>query len=411
MPAIRHFLPSFAPQNVQLSGLKDFFKLVLYQLVYFAVRCIPAKAGTDGLLLVKTDEIGDYVLLRKLLPLFRQEGPYKNQRITFVGNSVFRQIYEQYDRGVADDVIWLDKKRFARDPRYRFRFLLTIRRTRVSTAISLVHSRILRKDDVIMAVSPAPVRIAMRHNSRLAGRLERWLTPAHTYTRLENGGEETLFDAIRNARFVERLLGISPRPVSISIEPEADVRAFGLSRPYVVIFPGSGVPVKKWPAANFAAVAGHLAAKYNLSVVVCGSAGDAADAAGFIRTYQGPVLDLTARTSLPQLLSVLHHAVCLVSVDTGSVHLAAAVGCPVFALFSGLHYGRFAPYPPEIAPEFYPVYPDQFDMILRDHTPVDFELIPLDGLRKIPPEKLIARIDAIFSRTFITKSTASEGNA
>jgi len=390
--------------------LKEFFKLSLYQLVYYLVRCFPAPAGRDRLLLVKTDEIGDYILLRNLLPLFRREGPYKDYHIIFVGNSVFRQIYDLYDRQTADEVIWLDKKRFARNPFYRFRFLLRIRRTRVSVAISLVHSRILRKDDVIMAVAPAPVRIAMRHNSRLIGRYERWLTPARTYTRLEDGGDEMLFDGIRNARFVERLLQIPRQAVTTAIEPKADISSPGLPKAYFVVFPGSGVPVKKWPAANFAAVARYVAGKYNLAAVVCGSATDAADAAEFLRLYRGPVLDLTGRTSLPQLLSVLNGATCLISVDTGSVHLAAAVGCPVFALFSGLHYGRFAPYPAEIAPEFYPVYPDGIDTIIRSGAPFDFELVPVDELRKIPVEKMIARIDEIFSSRITVKPTVREGN-
>jgi ADP-heptose:LPS heptosyltransferase len=361
--------------------------------------------------MIKTDEIGDYILFRNLLPLIRRTGPYKDQHIMFVGNRVFKQIYELYDAGIADEVIWLDKKRFARNPLYRFRFLLTIRRTRASEAISFVHSRILRKDDVIMAVSPAPVRIAMRHNSRLNAPYERFLTPADTYTRLEDGGDEQTFDAVRNARFIEGLLHLPHQLVSTAIEAKADIRQFRLPERYFVVFPGSGVPVKKWPATSFAAVARHLAEKYDLAPVVCGSAADGADVADFIRAYEAPVINLTGRTSLPQLLSVLHDAVCLISVDTGSVHLAAAVGCPVFALFSGLHYGRFAPYPESIGPRFYAIYPDEIDTIIRDNTPVDFELIPLDGLRNIPPDKVIERIDAIFSGKFTTKSTTLEGNA
>jgi len=398
--------------------LKEFLKLTLYQLIYYAVRCFPASAGAKRLLLVKTDEIGDYVLARNLLPLFRVAGPYRDHRVIFVGNSVFRQLYDQYDRGVADEVIWLDKKRFARNPLYRFRFLLRIRRSGASTAVSLVHSRILRKDDVIMAVSPAPDRVAMRHNSRLIARYERWLTPRHTYTRLVDCGDDMLFDALRNARYVEQLLQLPPQPVSATLQPRTDVSAFGLPSRYFVVFPGSGVPVKKWPAASFAVVSRHLADRYGLVPVVCGSGADATDAAEFIRAYQpaaadlsprAPLIDLTAKTSLPELLSVLRGAKCLISVDTGSVHLAAAVGCPVFALFSGLHYGRFAPYPAHIAPAFFPVYPDAIDRLIRDKVPTDFELIPLDALRQIPPEKLIARIDDIFSSDIKAKTSAREG--
>ena len=106
------------------------------------------------------------------------------------------------------------------------------------------------------------------------------------------------------------------------------------------------------------------------------------------------LIDYTGKTSLPQFLSILSAAFCIISVDTGSVHLAAAVQCPVFALFSGLHYGRFAPYPAEIAPRFYPVYPDTIEGWIADGSIKDKSDIPLDLVKTIPPQKVIDKINA-----------------
>jgi ADP-heptose:LPS heptosyltransferase len=95
-----------------------------------------------------------------------------------------------------------------------------------------------------------------------------------------------------------------------------------------------------------------------------------------------------------QFLAVLREAGCLLSVDTGAIHLAAAVQCPVFALFSGLFYGRFSPYPAEIAPRFYPVYPAKIDVLIADGSIIDQHYrIPIDLIKTIPPEKLIDKID------------------
>lgn len=377
-----------------MADLRDFLKLTLYQLIYYLVRCIPTSREADHLLLVKTDEIGDYTLLRDLLRTFKRSGPYRNYKITFVGNSAFRQLYEAYDSGLTDDVIWLDKKKFRADFRYRFKLLSRIRRVRASDAVSLVYSRIWRKDDVLLAVSPAPAKTGMRHNTRLITRYEKWLTPRNIYTRLLDNGGETLFDAYRNARYIENLLQLPPQTVSIAMTPKADISHLALPRDYFVVFPGSGIPEKKWPADRFAAVTRHLAKKDGLEPVVCGAPGDREDSEAFLRDYGASALDLTGKTTLPELLAVFRNAKCLVSVDTGSVHLAAAVGCPVFALYSGLHYGRFAPYPVALAPHFYAVYPDEVDRLVREaDKETDFETIPIDLLKSIPAEKLIARID------------------
>lgn len=390
-----------------MADFRDSLKLTLYQLMYHLVRCAPASRGTDHLLLVKTDEIGDYVLMRNFLRLFRQMGPYRQYKITFVGNIAFRQLYESYDNDLADAVIWLDKKKFRSDLRYRFKLLMQIRRVKASDVISLVYSRIWRKDDVIVAVSPAPVKTGMKHNTRLVNPYEKRLTPVKIYTRLLDSGDDTLFDASRNARYIESLLQIPPQPASTAITPKADITRLALPPGYFVVFPGSGIPEKKWPAAGFAAVTRHVVQRYGLTPVVCGAPGDRDDSNVFLREYAAPALDLTGKTSLPELLAVFARATCLVSVDTGSVHLAAAVGCPVFALYSGLHYGRFAPYPSGLAAHFYPVYPDEVDELLRERTPVDFETIPIDLLKTIPADKLIARIDAAWPGLPLSRTRTS----
>jgi len=382
--------------SIKDPELKEKIKFSLYLLLYYIVRCVPAKARQRHLIIVKTDEIGDYVLVRNLLRYFKSSAKYSGYRIIFVGNGIFRPLFDRYDAAVADETIWLDKKKFMQNILYRFRFLCRIRKTGASIALNLVYSRNFRTDDVMMAVTTASDRIGMISESRLIPPFERRLTPGHVYTRTEDSGPETLFDAIRNAGFISQLLDGAPLPWTTHIPEVDDIPSFSLPDAYFVIFPGSGIKIKKWPPSHFAAVAKHLVQHYRLNPVVCGSPADAGECAAFLREYGDKAVDLSGKTSLSQMLSVLKRAVCLISVDTGAVHLAAAVGCPVFALYNGAHYGRFAPYPKEIAPDFYPVYPDRIDEIIRTGSTTDFETIPLDLLKTIAPEKMIRNIDAFF---------------
>jgi ADP-heptose:LPS heptosyltransferase len=376
------------------TWVKDAVKLFLYRLVYWLVKCVPAAARPGHLLLVKTDEIGDYILLRNLLPLFKQSERFHNYTITLVGNEVFRQVFEACDAGAVDNVIWINKKKFRSGLLYRYRILKQIRKSGASVAVNLVYTRLFRFDDGIVGVSTATERIAMAHDGRHTPTAERWLAPRGLYTQLPDGGAVTLFDACRNARFVGQLLQLPVAPpASTQLACMEDIGFLQLPADYFVIFPGSGIPSKKWPPAAFAAVARHVKKAYGLEPVVCGGPGDLADANRFATAYGAPVIDLTGKTSLLQFLAVLKASRFLVSVDTGSVHLAAAVGCPVFALFSGLHYGRFSPYPAEIAPRFFPVYPDDIDKMRAAPGSYDFYTVAIDALKDIPPGKLINTID------------------
>jgi heptosyltransferase-2 len=98
---------------------------------------------------------------------------------------------------------------------------------------------------------------------------------------------------------------------------------------------------KRWPPERFAAVAAGLAATHGLRPVLVGSEGDRA-ATCAIETELDKIQDsgrrpaamnLAGRTDIPQLAGVLSLCAAFVSNDSGAMHLAAAVGAPVVALF------------------------------------------------------------------------------
>jgi ADP-heptose:LPS heptosyltransferase len=105
--------------------------------------------------------------------------------------------------------------------------------------------------------------------------------------------------------------------------------------PYVVLVPGTSAShggAKRWPAARFAALAGVLVER-GLTPVLVGAGADAAVATE-IRHAVPAAIDFTGRTSLQDLAGLAARAVFAVGGDTGPIHLAAAMGCPVVAMFS-----------------------------------------------------------------------------
>jgi ADP-heptose:LPS heptosyltransferase len=94
---------------------------------------------------------------------------------------------------------------------------------------------------------------------------------------------------------------------------------------YAVLHPGASAPTRRWPVARFAAVGDALAAD-GLAVVVTGVPGERPISAAVTAAMRAPVVDLTGATGLGGLAALLRDAAVLVGNDTGSAHLAVAVG-------------------------------------------------------------------------------------
>ncbi|MBI3297501.1 MAG: lipopolysaccharide heptosyltransferase II [Elusimicrobia bacterium] len=103
--------------------------------------------------------------------------------------------------------------------------------------------------------------------------------------------------------------------------------------PLVGLHPGSIWPTKRWFPERFAALASRLSKEASAKVVLLGGPGDKALSADIAAAAGVPVLDWTGRTTLPELLALTAKLDLLVTNDSGPMHVAAAHGVPVLALF------------------------------------------------------------------------------
>jgi 3-deoxy-D-manno-octulosonic-acid transferase/heptosyltransferase-1 len=138
-------------------------------------------------------------------------------------------------------------------------------------------------------------------------------------------------------------------PVSAQQESEAAglLRACGVQDEdrMVAINPMARWPTKLWDARSFAALADRLEGE-GICVVFTGGPqdGPALDEIGGFMTRRHRRLD--GKTSLNQLAALYRRAQVVVTTDSGPMHLAAAVGTPVVALFGPTAPWRTGPYGP-----------------------------------------------------------------
>jgi heptosyltransferase-2 len=116
----------------------------------------------------------------------------------------------------------------------------------------------------------------------------------------------------------------------------------------VVLAPGAAYgKAKQWLPSHVTALIARLVLERQLTCVLVGGRGDAATGAEIRRalpeTAASRVVDLMGKTTLEELGGVLASAAVCVSNDSGAMHLAAAVGVPVVAVFGPTNEQATAP--------------------------------------------------------------------
>jgi predicted lipopolysaccharide heptosyltransferase III len=108
-----------------------------------------------------------------------------------------------------------------------------------------------------------------------------------------------------------------------------------ITRPYVILHPGSARREKLWDAARWAEVINHFSRNNEFELVL--TSGPSADEQAHIMAITKRTLrkvnDLAGKTDLLTLAALIGQAQLLVTVDSAPVHLAAATHTPQVILF------------------------------------------------------------------------------
>ena len=195
----------------------------------------------------------------------------------------------------------------------------------------------------------------------------------------------------RFAQLAETPGVLPPRPIphprlrSTVAEQQKSLADLALERPQrlVAFCPGAEYgPAKRWPAAHFAELARRFADE-GYAVWLFGSPKDRAVADEIAAGATGLTRNLCGNTSLAQAIDLLALADLVVCNDSGLMHVAAAVGRPLVALYGSS------------SPGFTPPLSGAADILSLqlDCSPCFKRECPLghlDCLVKLTPEKVFA---------------------
>jgi lipopolysaccharide heptosyltransferase I len=129
-------------------------------------------------------------------------------------------------------------------------------------------------------------------------------------------------------------------PLPVGLQTSSSIPASWSSGEYAVIVPGARWKTKKWPAEKF----GKLASRLPLKTIIVGGKTDKDIADEIVSLSNGRATSLAGKTDFMELIEVIRHARFIVSNDSGPMHIAAALGVPVFAIFGPTDAGKTGPY-------------------------------------------------------------------
>jgi ADP-heptose:LPS heptosyltransferase len=328
---------------VPMSGINTLKRILEIFLLY--LNDIPAllqkKESGKAILLIRLDEIGDFILWLDTAKEYRKL--YPKSKIILLGNKIWTDLAKQLP--YWDEVLQLDCRKFIRNPFYRLRWLISIRKIGFRVAINPTFSRNFLLGDSIIHSCGAKEKIGFAgdrdDNNYLQKRIaDRW------YTHLIPAMDNKQMELQRNAEFLRGLgiINFKAHLPSLPVLESSPDLINKLPDEYYVLIPGARTSNRRWPFTSFVELTEKVFQQTGMIGVVCGASNEKKVSFKIVQASSAQLLDFTGRTSLAQLVEVIRRGSLLIGNETAGIHIAAAVNTPSICILGGGHYARFIPY-------------------------------------------------------------------
>ncbi len=129
------------------------------------------------------------------------------------------------------------------------------------------------------------------------------------------------------------------------------IDSLGLGGPRFLVgmVPGAAFgPAKRWPADRFAELADRLTAALHADVIIFGSREERPLSEEIAQTMEHTPTLLAGETTLRQTMALFERCRLLITNDSGPMHLAAALGLPLIAIFGSTNERATGPLGPNV---------------------------------------------------------------
>lgn len=282
--------------------------------------------------------VGDAVMTTPAIALIRQHFP--QAKISILANPMVGEIFSHHNW--VDQVITFDRKNRHKGGLGRFRLAQELRKESFDMAIILPNSF---DSALVPWLAGIPVRLGKSSDGRgfmLTGRYR----PAK--------GKPVIHEVGYYLNLV-RHFGISGQTVNPCIFTTANedslaaerLAAYGIAADDMLIGINPGAAfgsAKRWYPERFTEVAQRLAEKWSARIVIFGGPAETEIAADIKNRFDGNAFNLAGKTTVRELMALIKRCNFFITNDSGPMHVAAAFGVPLTAIFGSTDHATTSPY-------------------------------------------------------------------
>lgn len=295
-----------------------------------------------NILIIKMSALGDVMHAIPCAAALRELFP--NAKITWIVHPQFGTFIPEPP--IVDEVIYFDKKRFSNMSLkdkilYFFKMRSLLRSKNFDLVLDLQG---LFKSAVIAWLTNCPNRYGYNDMRECSGLISKAVHGAN-----DNGHiVQQYLDVIR---FLGSNIKEPKFPMPALVEEKGMMKAL-LKQSFpnidknniVAIVPGAGWITKEWPIEFFIELSKRLI-KEKKYIVLVGAGAELEKCASIEAALNKKhVLNLANKTNLKELAALMGNVGLCIGGDTGPVHIAAAMGCKIIALFGASSGHRAGPY-------------------------------------------------------------------
>jgi lipopolysaccharide heptosyltransferase I len=285
------------------------------------------------ILIIKPSSLGDIIHALPFLKTLR--GSFRDAEIEWVISTGLKDVLD--GNQLVDKLITFDKdswKEPSRLPRTVKEIAALVKTLRSKQYDMVIDLQGLLRSGLMTFFSRSPRKIGFRQ-AREGSRI------FYNQKISSNGSLHAVDRCLEVARYLDiRNTGVE-FPITIDKSAKRRVRKLtGNTREYVVIAPSARWSTKRWPSRYF----GLLISRLSVPCVITGSRSDDRIVREVLRSSGGKGLSLCSRTDLKELIALISESKVVVSNDSGPLHIGAALGVPVVALFGPTEPGKTGPY-------------------------------------------------------------------
>jgi lipopolysaccharide heptosyltransferase II len=301
---------------------------------------MPKISDPRNIVLIRTDRIGEVLLSTVAVDALRER--YPGARVSFVTSAYSKPLLD--GRKDISEVITFDTSGRGKVISRAVGLAAILRRRRFDTAVVFNPHKILH-----LACFLAGIRRRAGYDRKWGFLLDRTVPDER-----DRGVKHEIEYTMDLLRVLDVEKGPPAPHLHVSEGSEAELedllkmKGVKLEGRFIAVHPGSSNPAKIWPAERYAELIRRIRSELHLPVAVLGDK-DERDLAGRIISDSGAdVIDLAGALDLGQLTALLKRSALFVGNDTGPMHMAAALGVPVVAIFGrnipGVSPARWRPW-------------------------------------------------------------------